>query len=108
MSRRRAASVARGLRMLYLAYQAHSDIMVPVRAWATMAMAAGGQPALADNPVVRNLTAAYELISRAGLTHTRPPFGISSVTSTSRLPTVTEEMPNGGRVCVSPAREINS
>jgi poly(3-hydroxybutyrate) depolymerase len=77
--------------MLYLAYQAHSDIMVPVRAWATMAMAAGGQPMLSDIPVRRNLTAAYELISRAGLTHTRPPFGISSVTVGNREVEVTEE-----------------
>ena len=30
--------------MLYLAYQTHSDMMGPVRAWATMARAAGGQP----------------------------------------------------------------
>ena len=27
-----------------------------------------------------NLTAAYELIARAGLTHARPPYGIDSVT----------------------------
>ena len=65
--------------MLYLAYQAHSDIMVPVRAWATVAVAAGGGALLAANPAIRNLTAAYELIARAGLTHTRPAFGIGSV-----------------------------
>jgi poly(3-hydroxybutyrate) depolymerase len=46
---------------------------------------------LSDNPVLRNLTAAYELISRAGLTHTRPPFGISSVTVGNREVEVTEE-----------------
>jgi polyhydroxyalkanoate depolymerase len=28
---------------------------------------------------LRNLTAAYELIARAGLTHVRPPFGVNSV-----------------------------
>ena len=28
---------------------------------------------------MRNLTAAYELIGRAGLTHTRPPFGIDRI-----------------------------
>ena len=32
----------------------------------------------------------------------------SSRTSTSRLPTLTWEMPKGGRVCVRPAREISS
>jgi poly(3-hydroxybutyrate) depolymerase len=77
--------------MLYFAYQAQTDIMVPVRAWANMAMAAGGRPLFSDNPVIRNLTAAYELIARAGLTHTRPPFGISSVTVGNRQVEVREE-----------------
>jgi poly(3-hydroxybutyrate) depolymerase len=77
--------------MLYLAYQAHADIMVPVRAWASMAMAAAGQPFLADNPVVRNLSAVYELIARAGLSHTRPAFGIASVEVGNREVEVREE-----------------
>jgi len=79
---RRAAqggSRLRALGMLYLAYQTQSDMMVPVRAWATMALAAGGPPTLGDNSAVRNLSAAYEMIARAGLTHTRPAFGINSV-----------------------------
>jgi poly(3-hydroxybutyrate) depolymerase len=68
--------------MLYQVYQAHSDIMVPVRAWAGTALQAIGQPlaGVIDNAVLRNLTAAYELIARAGLTHARPAFGIDSVT----------------------------
>ena len=63
--------------MLYQAYQAHSDIMIPVRNWAGTALRALGQPlaGIADNAVLRNLTAAYELIARAGLTHARPAFG---------------------------------
>jgi poly(3-hydroxybutyrate) depolymerase len=77
--------------MLYLAYQAQSDVMVPVRAWANMAVAAAGQPLLADHPAIRNLTAAYELIARAGLTHTRPPFGIASVQVGNREVEVREE-----------------
>ncbi len=77
--------------MLYLAYQTQSDIMTPVRAWATMALAAGGQPLLADNPTIRNLTAAYDLIARAGLTHTRPPFAITSITVGNREVEVREE-----------------
>ena len=66
--------------MLYLAYQAHADIMVPVRA-----LAEAGLNALApwaqteDLKVLRNLTAAYELITRASLTHERPPYGIDTV-----------------------------
>ena len=41
--------------------------------------------------VVRNLTAAYELIARAGLTHHRPPFGITHVTVGNREVEVREE-----------------
>jgi polyhydroxyalkanoate depolymerase len=72
--------------MLYQVYQAHSDIMVPVRAWAGTALQAIGQPLAGaiDNAVLRNLTAAYELIARAGLTHARPAFGIDSVTVGNR------------------------
>jgi polyhydroxyalkanoate depolymerase len=77
--------------MLYFAYQTHSDMIAPVKAWATMALAAGGQPPLGDNPAIRNLTAAYELISRMGLTHTRPPFDIGSVTVGNRQVEVRED-----------------
>ncbi len=77
--------------MLYLAYQLQSDIMTPVRAWAGMAASSGGAPLLSDHPAMRNLTAVYELIARAGLTHTRPPFGIGSVTVGNREVEVREE-----------------
>ena len=72
--------------MLYQAYQAHSDIIIPVRNWAGTALRTLGQPlmGIADNAVLRNLTAAYELIARAGLTHARPAFGIDSVTVGNR------------------------
>jgi poly(3-hydroxybutyrate) depolymerase len=72
--------------MLYQAYQAHSDIMVPVRTWAGSALRALGQPlvGVTDNVVLRNLSAAYELIARAGLTHARPAFGIDRVTVGNR------------------------
>src|SRR6202167_2357562 len=77
--------------MLYLAYQMHSDIMVPVRAGSTMPAGAGRPPLLSDHPALRNLTAVYELIARAGLTHTRPPFDINSVTVGNREVEVREE-----------------
>jgi poly(3-hydroxybutyrate) depolymerase len=72
--------------MLYQAYQAHSDIMIPVRNWAGTALRTLGQPltGIADNAVLRNLTAAYELIARAGLTHARPAFGVDRVTVGNR------------------------
>jgi poly(3-hydroxybutyrate) depolymerase len=77
--------------MLYLAYQLQTDIMTPVRAWAGMAAGSGGAPLLSDHPALRNLTAVYELIARAGLTHTRPPFGIDKVTVGNREVEVREE-----------------
>jgi poly(3-hydroxybutyrate) depolymerase len=72
--------------MLYQAYQAHSDIMIPVRNWAGTALRTLGQPltGIADNAVLRNLTAAYELVARAGLTHARPAFGIDGATVGNR------------------------
>jgi poly(3-hydroxybutyrate) depolymerase len=67
--------------MLYHLYQSHSDVMEPVRTWASTALRAIGQPlaGVTDNVVLRNLSAAYELIARAGLTHDRPAFGIDHV-----------------------------
>jgi polyhydroxyalkanoate depolymerase len=77
--------------MLYFAYQMQSDIMAPLRRFASMALQAGGGPSFVDHPAMRNLSAAYELIARAGLTHTRPPFGIDTVTVGNREVEVREE-----------------
>jgi len=77
--------------MLYLAYQLHADVMVPVRTWASIAANAGGPPLMADHRALRNLTAVYELIARSGLTHTRPAFGIEAVTVGNRVVEVREE-----------------
>jgi polyhydroxyalkanoate depolymerase len=67
--------------MLYQAYQAHSDVMVPFRMLAASACRVIGQPlsGIAGTATLRNLTTAYELIARAGLTHQRPPFGIDRI-----------------------------
>jgi poly(3-hydroxybutyrate) depolymerase len=79
--------------MLYAAYQAHSDIMVPVRALAGAAGRVFANPAagMPGHGMVRNLTAAYELIARAGLTHSRPPFRIDRVAVGNREVEVREE-----------------
>jgi poly(3-hydroxybutyrate) depolymerase len=79
--------------MLYQAYQAHRDVMEPVRALAGLIARAGGPPAtgLSDHVLLRNLTAAYEIIARAGLTHERPRFGIDSVAVGNRDVEVREE-----------------
>jgi poly(3-hydroxybutyrate) depolymerase len=78
--------------MLYVAYQAHSDFMVPVRRLADLAIKALA-PAQSAGTVAftRNLTAAYELIARAGLSHDRPPFGIDSVMVENEEVAVQEE-----------------
>jgi poly(3-hydroxybutyrate) depolymerase len=79
--------------MLYQAYQAQSDIMAPVRAFAGMALENISQKlnGSARPSALGNLNAAYELITRAGLTHTRPPYGIDSITVGNREVAVTEE-----------------
>jgi poly(3-hydroxybutyrate) depolymerase len=77
--------------MLYLAYQMQTDLMAPVRDWASKAIGYQNPPLLANHPAMRNLTAVYELIARAGLTHTRPPFGIDKVTVGNREVEVHEE-----------------
>lgn len=78
--------------MLYQAYQAHCDIVGPLRALAGRAATVIGVPPVGfgDSQLLRNLTAVYELISRAGLTHARPPFGIDSVTVGNREVAVRE------------------
>ena len=79
--------------MLYQAYQAHADIMVSVRRLAGMAArSVGGKLNGATRPtILSNLTAAYELIARAGLTHERPPYGIDSIKIDGREVAVSEE-----------------
>jgi polyhydroxyalkanoate depolymerase len=62
-------------------YQAQADLAAQVRAWANV------MNALLCNPLVemfapfgmRHLTAPYEMLARAGFSHTRPAFGIDSV-----------------------------
>jgi poly(3-hydroxybutyrate) depolymerase len=78
--------------MLYQAYQTHADIMVPVRRLASMAAKAVGER-LNGSPrpsPLSNLSAAYELIARAGLTHDRPAYGIDSVMVGNREVAVTQ------------------
>ena len=78
--------------MLYLAYQTHTDIMVPVRMFAEAGLNALAPWAAAEDlKVLRNLTAAYELITRAGLTHARPSYGIDNVRVGNREVAVREE-----------------
>lgn len=77
--------------MLYQLYQAQSDFMVPVRALAEFGMSAGGPWKQSANGALRHLSAAYELIARAGLTHVRPSFEVETVRVGNRDVAVTEE-----------------
>ena len=79
--------------MLYQAYQAHADIMGPVRKFAGMAARTVAEQfnGSARPTVLNNLTAAYELIARAGLTHERPPYGIDGITIDDQDVAVSEE-----------------
>ncbi len=66
--------------MLYDAYQAHADAMMPVRVTAELMRGAFSQPwpLLDVHPLVRGTAAACELVSRSGTSHQRPIFGIAS------------------------------
>ena len=80
--------------MLYQAYQAHADIMRPVRWFAGFAAMSVGETlnGAARPNALSNLTAAYELIARAGLTHERPAYGIESVMIENREVAVREKV----------------
>jgi polyhydroxyalkanoate depolymerase len=67
--------------MLYYAYQLQSDLMKPVRAMADVATSFLKSPPFApfDSPTLQHFAAAFEMVSRAGLSHTRPAFGIAHV-----------------------------
>jgi len=80
--------------MLYTAYQVHSDVLAPVR---LMAEAARGWlqhpwPMVGGHPVVRGIAAACELVARAGMSHERPPFGLTETDVGGKTVPVREEV----------------
>ena len=79
--------------MLYFAYQAQADFMQPIRAMARSAAATLRQPFVGNAPgtAAKRIAAAFELISRAGLSHRRPSFGIDGVVVGGREMAVREE-----------------
>ncbi|HVB48256.1 MAG TPA: polyhydroxyalkanoate depolymerase [Burkholderiales bacterium] len=80
--------------MLYESFQTFTDLSHPMR---TLAAAASGAPlglrtiAAGDSPR-RALAATCELIALAGLTHTRPAFGIAKVATRAGETAVREEV----------------
>lgn len=67
--------------MLYLAYQSRNDLFDPLRTVATT-LRSGLVPWLSGMPQngLSSLAAAYEMIARSKLSHTRPAWGIDTVT----------------------------
>jgi poly(3-hydroxybutyrate) depolymerase len=79
--------------MLYEAYNAHTDVLDAIRLLAHAGCGFLGQPwpLVADHPVMRGAAAACELVSRAGMSHSRPEFGITETRVGDRLARITEE-----------------
>jgi polyhydroxyalkanoate depolymerase len=66
--------------MLYLAYESQNGLMDPIRTVAVsmlQMLGAGGSNGASSG--FASLAAAYEMIARAGLSHTRPSYGIDEV-----------------------------
>jgi polyhydroxyalkanoate depolymerase len=78
---------------MYNAYLAQSDLFTPIRAWADLVSVATRDTDAGPIPNLffRSLSAGAELVSRAKLTHVRPPFGIDAVKVGKELVPVTEE-----------------
>ncbi len=79
--------------MLYAAYQAQADLMAPFRiASSVLADAIPHLPrSISELPGVRRTAATAELVALAGLSHTRPAFGIDSVVVAGEELPVTEQ-----------------
>ncbi|MDN3921246.1 polyhydroxyalkanoate depolymerase [Roseateles violae] len=80
--------------MMYQAYQAHSDLMWPLRAAGRLAaplLLQPQRPAL-DWPARREAAAACRLLELGTVTHARPPWRITSVESRGRRWAVVEEV----------------
>jgi poly(3-hydroxybutyrate) depolymerase len=79
--------------MIYQAYQAHSDLLWPLRTVAKNALPAlhRARNVPGEDMALRKLAAACEVFVLATLTHQRPPFRIDTVTVGERTLAVREE-----------------
>jgi poly(3-hydroxybutyrate) depolymerase len=79
--------------MLYDAYQAQSDLLAPLRAWAglTSALYRDTYAGPRGNYVFQSIAAAAEILNRAHLVHERPSFGIDSIELGGHVVPVCEE-----------------
>ncbi|MBX3528757.1 MAG: polyhydroxyalkanoate depolymerase [Rhodoblastus sp.] len=80
--------------MMYYAYQAQDDLIDPFRVFAQSALDVIENSWLRKSgiPFLGNVSAAYELMTRARLTHHRPPYRIDKVKVGNREVAVTEEV----------------
>ncbi|MEP7299357.1 MAG: polyhydroxyalkanoate depolymerase, partial [Burkholderiales bacterium] len=80
--------------MMYQAYQAHSDLMWPLRTLAKMSVPMLQDPTfgLAGQPSARQAAAACRVLELAEVTHKRPPWRIDSVLVKGEPVAVTEEV----------------
>ncbi|WP_144138809.1 polyhydroxyalkanoate depolymerase [Paraburkholderia sp. BCC1884] len=77
----------------YPTYQAFADMMLPMRHGAAlMNHSLDAWPALGETPHGRSMRAACELLTLAGLTPVRPPFGIDSVVTEGKQVAIVEEV----------------
>jgi poly(3-hydroxybutyrate) depolymerase len=79
--------------MMYHAYQAHSDTLWPLRAWAKHAAPMLLDPglSLATGQASRHAAAACRVMELSQVTHQRPAWGITSVTVGGEIQAVVEE-----------------
>jgi len=77
--------------MLYDAYQAQCDALLPVRLFADTARSFLDQAWLAGSPMVRGASAALSLFSGTRISHDRPEFGIDRVIVDGAEVAVTEQ-----------------
>jgi len=83
--------------MRYRAFQAQVDMMAPARLAAGMATAslAFGPAWARQIPPLAQIAAGWEMLSRAGLTHTRPAYGFTTVRFGDDEVPVTEQVVAG-------------
>ncbi len=84
-------------RMRYRAFQAQVDMMAPVKLAAELAHVtlSLGPPWLRQFPSIRRLSTGWEMLARAGLTHDRPDYGLTTVRMGAHEVPVREEVVAG-------------
>lgn len=86
--------------MIYLAYQAQSTLMAPLRGLAG-AFSSGSEPVRQTSHgfAWSYLAAAWELIARIGLSHVQPAYGIDAVTVGDREVPIIEDIAHKTAFC---------